>query len=181
MTAFEKAVAIVLDHEGGFVDNPADKGGPTKYGISHRSYPDLDIAALTLERARAIYFRDFWEPLQANDLPEPIAIVLFDAAVNMGQSAAVCCLQRAVGTRPDGILGPITKEAVKAKYGRELVGEITSQRIMFYASLETFQTFGLGWVRRSIKTLMEIVEQSVWPGENNPTAWPTGRNPRNVN
>jgi len=153
---FDRAVEVVLHHEGGYVDNPADPGGETKFGISRRSYPHEDIRGMTVERAKDIYYMDFWLPLQPEDLPAPVVILLFDMAVNMGRSRAVACLQRAAGVEADGILGPATKQALKAKFGPELLEEITVRRIMYYASLETFKTFGLGWTRRSIATLMGL-------------------------
>lgn len=157
MNDFDKAFVIVIGHEGGYVHNNQDPGGETKFGISKRSYPHEDIKNLTLDRAKDIYYNDWWLPLQAFDLPEPVAILVFDMAVNMGKGPAVRCLQRAVNVHIDGILGPDTRAAVKAQYGRQLIGEITAQRLMFYFSLEIFPTFGLGWTRRSIKTLMEIL------------------------
>ena len=157
MSDFDKAIQIVLQAEGNYSNNPADPGGETKYGISKRSYPNEDIKNLTLDRAKDIYYNDFWLPLQAYEFPEPVAILMFDMAVNMGKSAAVRCLQRAVKVEVDGIMGPVTRKALKENYGRDLVGEITVQRVMFYTNLETFGSFGLGWVRRSIRTVMEVL------------------------
>lgn len=157
MSDFDKAFALVIDHEGGYSNDPRDPGGETKFGISKRSYPNVDIAALTLGEAKAIYLKDFWEPLDAFNLPEQVTFVLFDMAVNMGKGAAARCLQRALGVQADGIIGPVTRDTVKTKDWRALLGEMTVQRIMFYSTLQTFQTYGLGWTRRSIKTLMEVL------------------------
>lgn len=152
--AFEVAVNLVLEHEGGYSDHPADKGGPTKFGISQASYPGEDIKGMTLDRAKDIYYNDFWLPLQGFDLPERISTIVFDMAVNMGKTQAVRCLQRALGVPDDGWIGPVTKVAVKGSNEVTLASEITARRIIHYASLDDFPTFGLGWIRRAIGTLM---------------------------
>ena len=63
--SFDRIIEFTLQEEGGYVNNPADPGGMTKYGISKRSYPNLDIANLTIDQAKAIYERDFWNQLCA--------------------------------------------------------------------------------------------------------------------
>ena len=88
MTDFEKAIAFVLKWEGGYVDNPADPGGETKFGISKRAYPSFDIKNLTEEQAKAIYRRDYWEKMGCNALAWPMNLVVFDTSVNMGCSKA---------------------------------------------------------------------------------------------
>jgi len=111
--AFERAVARVLVDEGGYADNPSDPGGATKFGISKREYPQLDIAALTRADAVAIYYRDWWQRYRYSQLPGPVAAKVFDLAVNIGPAHAVRCLQRALracGRRlaEDGALGRAT-------------------------------------------------------------------------
>jgi len=150
---FKDAVEIVLSHEGGYVWDKNDPGGETKYGISKRAYPDLDIAKLTREEAAQIYYTDYWLPLKCNSLPFNVALVLFDMGVNMGRSQAVKCLQRAVLVKPDGVIGPMTMAAVAAHHKNVVIEKTTQERILFYASLPTFERFGKGWVRRSIETL----------------------------
>ena len=94
--AFERAIARLLGDEGGYVDNPADPGGETKFGITKREYPDLDIEALTRDEAIAIYYRDWWQRYRYSELPGPIAAKTFDLAVNIGPDHAVRCVQRAL-------------------------------------------------------------------------------------
>ena len=80
----QSAIGRVLGREGGFVDDPVDRGGKTKFGISQRAYPKLDIANLTEQQAAAIYKRDYWDAINADSLPEGVREMAFDAAVNQG-------------------------------------------------------------------------------------------------
>ena len=80
------AIDRVLGREGGYVNDPADKGGETKFGISKRAYPNLDIKNLTQMQAAEIYKRDYWDAINADQLPENIREMAFDAAVNQGVS-----------------------------------------------------------------------------------------------
>ena len=97
---FEEAFnAVVIEIEKGYVNNKYDRGGETKYGISKKTYPDLDIPNLTLEAAKTIYFYDFWneENLTLSNIKDKqIAIELFDTAVNMSPRTAGIFLQRAL-------------------------------------------------------------------------------------
>ena len=82
--AFQKAVQRVLGLEGGYVDDPDDRGGATNYGISSRANPDVDVKSLTKEGAISLYRERYWDAINADALPEPIREVAFDAAVNHG-------------------------------------------------------------------------------------------------
>ena len=150
VSAFDQAFAIVIGEEGGYVHNPADPGGETKFGISKRAYPLIDIAALTLERAKAIYHADFWAKIDGDALPPPLALLVFDAAVNNGVGRAVGWLQTALGTLADGKMGPTTLAAITAHHGSgaKVAAEFQAQRINFMAGLPTWRTFGMGWSRR---------------------------------
>lgn len=81
---FTRAVQWLFEAEGGYVNDKYDRGGETKYGISKASYPHLDIKNLTKEQAIAIYYNDFWLPLDPDKHDESTLIVLFDSAVNHG-------------------------------------------------------------------------------------------------
>lgn len=85
---FDKAFDFTMKWEGGYVNDPNDPGGETKYGISKRSYPDIDIKNLTKDRAKILYRQDYWEALNCHKTPWPINIVLFDFGVNLGVSRA---------------------------------------------------------------------------------------------
>lgn len=81
---FDRAFVVVVGIEGGYVNDPADPGGETKFGISKRRYPDLNIAALTLDQAKAIYLRDYWNSHGLDALEYGKALLVFDCAVNGG-------------------------------------------------------------------------------------------------
>lgn len=111
MASFDYAILTVLRNEGGYVNNPADPGGETRYGISKRSYPNLDIAALTLDQAEAIYKKDFWKFSGVND--QAVATKLFDTYVNM-QHAAIKLAQHILSVTVDGGYGPATEQAINS-------------------------------------------------------------------
>lgn len=148
MTRFERAFQILVGHEGGYVNHPADPGGETKFGISKRSYSNVDIANLTLDEARRIYLRDYWSPICGDMMPAPVALVLFDAAVNNGVEAAIRCLQRALGVPADGRLGPQTLGAVQRASALPLAEATHDERVKLMTTLPRWDTFGAGWARR---------------------------------
>jgi lysozyme family protein len=153
MNAFDRAVKFVLDHEGGVADDPLDSGGLTKWGISQASYPTLDIRSLTREDARQIYYNDYWLKCKCSELPAPLSLLLFDGAVNQGPSAAVRMLQRALGVRPDGVIGPETIAAGHRANPRDAVQELAARRAQQYALHPEVEHFGLGWYRRLLVCL----------------------------
>lgn len=148
MTAFDEAFRIVVGHEGGFVDDPKDPGGRTKYGISQRSYPNLNIGALTLEDAKRIYLRDFWEKAHCHIMDPGLALIVFDAAVNNGVGQAARWLQSALGVTVDGVIGPATRAALASANAEEVLTELHASRIYMMAGLSTWKNFGRGWSRR---------------------------------
>jgi len=103
MENFDRCVRAVLSEEGGLSDHPQDPGGLTKYGISRRAYPDLDIRRLTMDDAIDLYRRDYWNPVHGTDLPASLALLVFDSAVNQGVGTAVRLLQKAVGVKEDEV------------------------------------------------------------------------------
>ena len=111
--------------------------------------------ALTLERAKEIYRADYWAKVRGDEIPEWVALPLFDFAVNSGVYAAVRALQRALGVNSDGVLGPKTLEAVAAADRVGVIVNLHAERIVFLARLPTFEHFGRGWSRRVIATAIE--------------------------
>ncbi len=161
--AFQRAVARVLADEGGYVANPADPGGETRFGISKRNYPNLDVAALSRAQAIAIYYRDWWQRYHYAELPGPIAVKLFDLAVNIGPDHAARCLQRALracGRRmaEDGVVGRATLAAARAANQLALLAALRSEAAGYYRALAALQRgrradgdqqFLNGWLNRA--------------------------------
>ena len=81
---FQRCLQFVLDREGGYVNDPKDPGGETNFGISKRSYPDLDIKHITTPQVSNIYYQDFWLKNHCDKLSWPLCLCVFDTAVNMG-------------------------------------------------------------------------------------------------
>lgn len=148
MSLFDDLIDRVLSHEGGYVNDPRDPGGETKFGIAKRSYPNIDIRNLTREAAIEIYRRDFWARVSGDTLPRAFAFQALDAAVNHGIGNAVRWMQRAAGVADDGVIGPLTLAAVARTDAADLVLAFNAERLEFYAKLATFDTFGRGWTRR---------------------------------
>ena len=103
----------IRSNEGEYVNHPNDRGGETKFGISHRWYPEEDIKNLTRERADMILFRDYWKNTNIYQLPDELADIVLDDSVIQGQPTAIKNLQRALGVADDGIIGSNTLNALK--------------------------------------------------------------------
>ena len=138
MKSFNEIIEKVLEHEGGYVNDPKDLGGETKYGITKRFYPDVDIKNLTIEQATEIYKKDYWDKNRVESLPQNLWHIYFDMCVNMGKRTAVKVLQRAANNKGrnievDGGLGPMTIGALK---GVEL-DRVRAFRVKYYVDLIT--------------------------------------------
>ena len=156
---FDQAFDILLQHEGGFSDHAADPGGKTRFGITEAVAREAgyrgDMRELPLDLAKRIYKDRYWDAVRAEELPEAIRYTVFDAAVNSGPRQAIRWLQRAVGVRDDGVIGPITLSAVRATDPQALLRRMLSARLRLMTDLPTWPTFGRGWARR-IADLMEM-------------------------
>jgi lysozyme family protein len=152
---FDQAFEKLIGHEGGYVNNSADPGGETKFGISRRSYPLEDIRNMTLERAKAIYLRDYWGPAGCDAVPDGVKFDLFDTAVNSGTTTAIRLLQGAAGVTQDGIVGPLTLQALSSMPVPRLVARFNGFRLAFMAATPQWDTFGRGWARRIAGNLKE--------------------------
>lgn len=147
--AFNHAIAFVLGKEGGYVNDPTDKGGETKYGISDKrdgiadgmtdvdgdNKPDIRIKDLTLGQASQIYFRDYWHPSYCPDWPDGISLIVFDSAVQHGVKKAISFLQDAAGVAADGIVGAKTQAAVLASDPEWLLTRYLLRRARYYAEI----------------------------------------------
>jgi lysozyme family protein len=152
-TAFLKLIGPA--EEGGYVDNREDNGGPTKYGISQRAYPDLDIKNLTLAQAKMLYKRDYWLPCKADMLPEGIRYGYFSFYVNAPPKTAVRALQTAAGVlNRDGIIGPVTIQACWAMDPLRLQARFTAARLLYYTTLYDWPAFGRGWTAREARNVL---------------------------
>ena len=146
MTDFNTAFDRLIGNEGGYTNNPADPGGETKFGISKRAYPDVEIASLTVEQAKAIYLRDFWNVLA--DAHAAVKFQVFDFAVNAGIPTAIRKLQSSIGVADDGHWGAISAARLAALDVNDVLMTFAAERLLFYTSLSTWDTFGKGWSRR---------------------------------
>ena len=158
--AFNLSFENVIGVEGGYTQDPEDTGNwtggrkgvgklnGTKYGVSAASYPSLDIKSITLDDAKAIYYRDYWQVINGDAFPFSISNALFDCAVNSGCSSATKLLQRSLGVVSDGKIGKQTIAAAQAKDQTELLIDFLTARAVFYARLAKFELYGKGWMKR---------------------------------
>jgi lysozyme family protein len=156
MANFAKAVEALIQREGGFVNDPSDSGGETKFGISKRSYPALDIPNLTKQDAADIYFADFWSPAGCDGMPQVVAEAVLDFAVTSSVKRSAKTVQQAAGVLADGVIGPDTLAAIAA-HPDLIAARFTILRMAFYADLarkqKKNQKFLAGWILRSAEVL----------------------------
>lgn len=160
MANFSDALILILKHEGGYVDHPNDPGGETNFGISKRAYPDLDIKNITMDQVSEIYRKDYWDRIKGDDLPYPIALCVFDTAVNSGVARASRWLQETCNATPDGVIGPKTVQNVLNAWENNHTYVLTNymgKRLDFLKRLTTWETFGKGWARRIDETLEHAI------------------------
>ena len=156
MTASDEAIEFVLRHEGGYVNHPGDPGGETNFGISKRAHPDEDIAGMTRGRAAAIYFSDYWTPIRGDAFPVEVALPLMDYAVNSGIGSAAKALQRVVGAKVDGQIGPLTvskahaamEQRGTAAVAEELILERALRLVRIGCKRRGSEAFLVGWMKR---------------------------------
>ncbi|MCM1497258.1 MAG: hypothetical protein NC124_02210 [Clostridium sp.] len=144
MSKFEKCIKYILDAEGGLVDDPKDSGGITKYGVSLRAYKNAypeatkdTIRNLTVEQAKQFYETFYWIESGAEHLPLPVALLVFDTAVNCGTIVPKRMLQRVLKVTADGVIGPKTLAALNKMDVNDIICGFTAERIMYYDGLCT--------------------------------------------
>jgi len=142
---FDIAFDRLMGHEGGYVNNPNDPGGETNWGISKRSYPDVDIKNLTREDAKVIYKRDYWDKIDGDHLPLSIAFQLFDFAVNSSVDTALSCWE------------PIK---FSQTYIHAQLIVLLASRLKFMTNINGWKTFGRGWARRIVNNLRYAAKDS---------------------
>lgn len=160
-TDFDALVADVLQREGGYVDHPADRGGPTNRGITQRVYDEWrhtqklaprSVKLLTQDEAFHIYFRNYWAAARCMHVPPEVRAIHFDAAVNHGVTRAVKLLQSAAQVTADGAIGPVTLAAVAAMPPALLRARYLAARYRFYGDIiqrdRSQLAFMAGWMAR---------------------------------
>lgn len=152
MLRFDKAIGIVLGHEGGYSNNPSDPGGETNFGICKRQYPSIDIKSLTKQEAVEIYKRDYWRQYFDDINDESTAIKLFDLSVNLGHGQATKFIQRACNIlgqnlKVDGGFGNKTLMAINACDAKTLYVLMIGEAEKFYKKLDK-PMFLAGWLNR---------------------------------
>ena len=158
-TTFPRALAAVLRHEGGYVDDPRDPGGATNQGITLTTFRHYygehqmrrDLAAITQEQVTHIYRTGYWDCCRCNELPVGVDYVVFDQAVNSSPLQSITWLQKAAGVATDGQLGPVTLGVVSNAVPSILIQEMCRLRLSVLQRLRNgtlWRTYGRGWRRR---------------------------------
>lgn len=161
MADFTVAIALVLAHEGGLSLDPSDPGGATKFGISQRAYPSLNISGLTRADAVAIYERDYWTHFNFGALEsQAVANKIFDFGVNAGPATAIRILQEALGCFvagpivADGKLGSFTVQCAAQVPDEKLLPELRARCAVYHTGVAIRNpkelTDLLGWLRRDL-------------------------------
>jgi lysozyme family protein len=153
---WQKAFEQMLSSEGGYVNHPSDPGGMTNLGVTKRVWEEWvgresnekEMRSLTPDMVESLYKRKFWDACKCDDLPNGIDYLVFDFAVNAGPGRSAKILQTAIGVPADGGIGPITLAAVNAQEPDVLIEKFSQAKEDFYRSLNTFDTFGKGWLNR---------------------------------
>lgn len=165
---FDQAFTQLIDHEGGYTDDPKDRGNwttgvigngelkGTKYGISAMTYPNLNIKGLTLEDVKAIYYRDYWQAAGCELVPTAIKFDLFDMAVNSGVATAIKTLQKAVHVVADGDIGAKTLAAIMATPADTLLARFNGHRLLFMTQTKAWATYNKGWAVRIANNLIGV-------------------------
>jgi lysozyme family protein len=151
MANFSIAVALTLQHEGGYVDNPADPGGATNMGITQYDMPGQDIKTLNVAQATAYYLEHYWKPFYSQISNQAIASKLFDLGVLFGVGTAVKVLQGVLSLVQDGNFGPVSLSAVNAAGSGLLSGyknALSQHAVNVVASNPREAMFLAGWQRR---------------------------------
>lgn len=157
---FDQAFERLIGHEGKFTNDRQDRGNwttgvigkgqlnGTKYGISAMTYPDLDIKSLSLEQAKNIYKRDWWDKINADQIDSALVFQVWDFAINAGMGTAKRKLQLAVGVLDDGIIGNLTILAINKADFNDILLKFNAERLKYYTSLSTWSRYGKGWTLR---------------------------------
>lgn len=154
---FDVALRYVLGHEGGYVNHPKDPGGATNKGVTQAVYDNWrarqgqakqSVRKITDAEVSAIYRRQYWDVVSADDLPSGVDYAVFDFAVNSGPARAARYLQKCIGAKRDGLVGSETIAKASERDEVDLIDQLCQERLKFVRGLKTYKTFGRGWERR---------------------------------
>lgn len=157
---WDAAFAHVIKSEGGYVNDPHDKGGETNLGVTRiawgeylgRAIMDGEMKALTVDQVKPFYKKQYWDRCRCDDLPAGVDYAVFDFAVNAGTGQAAKFLQRAVGTKDDGAIGPGTLAAVSNHDQKIVLERFSEQKEAFYRGIVSRrpdqERFLKGWLAR---------------------------------
>jgi len=164
---FSASLKHILDAEGGFQDDPRDRGntlsdgreGCTNLGVTQSTWEAFvghpvsrdDMRKLTEERVARLYRKKYWDVVHGDDLPSGLDYLVFDFAINAGPGRAIKLLQGALGVTVDGSIGRKTLSAIINMPQKELISEFTEAKNAYYKSCNTFPIYGKGWLNRSAK------------------------------
>ncbi len=156
LSNWDNSFKLMLKSEGGFVNHPSDPGGMTNLGVTKatwenwvgRESDEAEMRGLTPEKVEPLYKKKYFDAVRGDELPVGLDYLMFDFAVNAGAGRAIKTLQTAVGVTPDGGFGPMTMAAVQAVDPVDLIERFSQAKEDFYRSLNTFATFGKGWLNR---------------------------------
>lgn len=172
MSSFETTFSRTIGHEGKFQANPKDRGNwtggkegvgelkGTKWGLAAMTYPNLDIASITLEQAKEIYYNDWWLKLKMERWPNVMKYQMFDAAFNHGTGRANQFLQFAARVKDDGVIGPNTIQAVNMTDPNDLVLRFLAKRLRYFTEVKTWAEFSKGWSLRVAQCLEYAAEDN---------------------
>ena len=153
---WEDCFKMVLQHEGGYVNDPRDPGGRTNLGVTqraweaflNRSVTETEMRSLTPDAVKPFYKAMYWDKVKGDDLPAGVDYAAYDLAVNSGVGRAAKYLQQIAGVTADGAIGPKSMAAIAVCDPTETADAICDMRLDFLKKLPTFETFGKGWSRR---------------------------------
>ena len=167
---FDKCLHMLLEHEGGYVNDSRDSGGMTNLGVTKRVYDEWigresteqEMRDLTPDDVAPIYKKNYWDRIKGDYVPSGVDWCLYDWAVNSGSGRPAKAVQRAVGATPDGVIGKQTVGLIMEKDPKYIIDYVYTVRQAFYEGLDDYKHFGRGWSRRNKETLeqaMKMVEE----------------------
>lgn len=171
--SYEDALKVILKNEGGYVNDPFDRGGATNKGVTQSVYDNwriahseqvTTVACISDDEVAHIYRAQYWNPAWCEKLPDRLALIHFDAAVNHGVKRAVKLLQTAVGAGVDGAMGSNTMKNLETALAMTsedaVIDAYLTERAEFYEDIverdPTQVRFLTGWMNRISSLRKEV-------------------------